>query len=139
MYVNSNEIRVRYVETDQMGVVHHSNYYHWFEEARGDFLEKIGFSYSKLEEGGLLIPLVESNCRYKIGAKYGDVLEIKTKITDIKIAKVVFEYEVIRKVDNITLAYGKTIHGFVDKNFRIMNLEKNNNSLYIKLKELSDN
>lgn len=136
MYIHESNIKVRYVETDQMGVVHHSNYYHWYEEARGDYLNVTEYSYAELEEKGLLLPLVESNCKYKIGAKYGDTVIIRTWISELKNAKIVFEYEVIRKKDNILIATGKTIHAFVNNKFRIINLKKLFPDIYNKLGEL---
>ena len=71
---------VRYAETDQMGIVHHSNYPIWFEAARTDYIKKIGLPYSKIEERGLLLPLIELNCKYKGAARYEDEVVIKTKL-----------------------------------------------------------
>jgi acyl-CoA thioester hydrolase len=136
MYLNECEIKVRYVETDQMGVVHHSNYYHWFEEARGDFLSVTGYTYADIENEGLLFPLVESNCKYIVGAKYGDTVIIQTWISELGKAKMAFEYNVIRKSDNKIISKGKTVHGFVNKDFRIININKILPDLYNKLQEL---
>ncbi|GKU27660.1 acyl-CoA thioesterase [Clostridium folliculivorans] len=126
MNISETKIKVRYVETDQMGIVHHSNYYAWFEVGRTEFIKESGISYSDMENNGIMMPLVESSCRYMVGAKYEDEVTIKTWVEELNGAKVVFSYEVIRDDDNITLARGKTIHAFVNKDFKIINLKKNN-------------
>jgi len=138
MYKQITELKVRYGETDQMGIVHHSNYYHWFEAGRSEFMEEIGFHYKGLEENGLLTPLVESKCKYKVGATYGDTVIIETYISDIKAAKVIFSYNVIRKEDNVLLAKGKTVHGIVNKEFKIINFKKTFPQVYKKFLEVME-
>ena len=122
MYINESKLKVRYVETDQMGIVHHSNYYPWFEVGRSDFIMKSGITYSQMEKEGVLLPLVESYCKYNEGAKYEDDIIIKTFIESISPVKVIFNYDVIREKDGKLLAKGKTTHAFVDKNFKIVKL-----------------
>lgn len=124
MYISESKLKVRYVETDQMGIVHHSNYYPWFEVGRGDFILESGMTYRQMEEEGVLLPLVESYCKYNEGAKYEDDILIKTFIEEISPVKVIFNYDVIRERDGKLLAKGKTVHAFVSKEFKIVNLKK---------------
>ena len=136
MLKNRVELKVRYVETDQMGIVHHSNYYHWFEVGRTEFMEEGEVPYPELEQDGLLTPLVESWCKYKEGARYGDTVIIETWIGELKSAKIVFEYRVLRKSDNKILAKGKTIHGFVDPQFHIISMKKTFPKVWEKFEKL---
>lgn len=137
MYMNETKIKVRYVETDQMGIVHHSNYYAWFEVGRTEFISASGMNYREMEKQGVLLPLVESSCKYIQGAKYEDVLTIKTWIEELNGAKVVFNYHVIREEDNKVLAKGSTTHAFVNKDFKIINLKKKNGDVWELLEELT--
>lgn len=136
MYVSKSKIVVRYVETDQMGIVHHSNYYAWFEVGRTDFIKASGMSYSDIEKQNVMLPLVESYCKYIEAAKYEDELIIETYIKEFKGVKVVFEYKVIREKDNRMLAKGSTTHAFVGENFKIINLQKKNPEIFEKLNKL---
>src|SRR5674476_365840 len=111
-----SKLQVRYKETDQMGVVHHSNYYTWFEVGRTDFIKKIGLSYKDMEKMGLMLPVLETHCTYKHGAKYDDLLIIRTKISEFKGVRLTLVYDVIREEDCMTLAQGSTVHAFTDSN-----------------------
>lgn len=136
MYISETKIVVRYAETDQMGIVHHSNYLIWFEAGRTDFVKESKISYSEMEKEGILIPLAESNCKYIIGAKYEDELTIKTWIKELTPVKVEFNYSVIREKDKKEIAKGSTIHVFVNKDFKIINLKKNHPLMFEKLQSL---
>lgn len=136
MYIHKTHLMVRYVETDQMGIVHHSNYYPWFEVARTEFFEGIGLPCDKIEEDGILFPLIESGCIYKEGAKYPDDILIKSWIEEIKGAKITFLYEVIREKDNRLLAQGKTVHVPVDKDFRLVNMRKQSPKIWSTIQKL---
>jgi len=136
MYINETKIKVRYVETDQMGIVHHSNYYPWFEIGRTEFIKEIGMTYSDMEAQNVMLPLVESSCKYIIGAKYEDELTIQTWIEELTGAKIVFKYQVVRDLDNKVIAKGSTTHAFVNKEFRVMNLKKKNNDMWDKMNAL---
>lgn len=118
-------IKVRYAETDKMGIVYHSNYYIYFEVAREDFIEETGLKYKELEDLGIMMPLVETWCKYYLGAKYGDKLSVETKIEELTPVKVKLSYTVRRDEDNKLIAKGTTLQTFVDsKSFRIINLKK---------------
>ncbi len=122
---NTTEITVRYAETDQMGVVHHATYPIWFEIARTDYIKAAGMSYSAMEAAGVMLPVTGISCRYKIPAKYDDVLEITARITRFSPARIEFAYEVRRKGSDVILAAGTSAHGFVDsKTFKPLNFKK---------------
>ncbi|GIM28800.1 thioesterase [Clostridium polyendosporum] len=136
MYINETKLKVRYVETDQMGIVHHSNYYAWFEVGRTEFIKESGISYKEMEAHNVLMPLVESRCKYIIGANYEDIVIIKTWIEELNGAKAVFSYEVIREEDNAQLAKGSTTHAFVNKEFKIINLKRKNPEIWSSIEKL---
>lgn len=136
MFVNKTKVTVRYVETDKMGIVHHSNYYAWFEIGRGEFITESGISYKKIEEEGVMFPLVESGCKYLVGAEYDDDLIIETSIKELNPVKVIFNYNVIRESDSKLLSKGKTTHAFVNNNFKIINIQKKHPAIWEKLSAL---
>ncbi|QLY80780.1 acyl-CoA thioesterase [Clostridium intestinale] len=136
MYINKTSFKVRYVETDKMGIVHHSNYYPWFEIGRGEFIKETDISYKDMEEQGILMPLAESYCKYIIPAKYEDLVTIETWIETLSPVKVIFNYKVIREEDEVILAKGSTTHAFVNSDFKIINIKKLNNTIWDKINEL---
>ncbi len=120
-------IKVRYAETDAMAIVHHANYYIYFEVAREDLIKEFGISYREIEESGLMMPLIETQCRYMDAAKYDDDLIVEASIDEITSIKVKIKYLVRRESDNKILAKGSTLQTFVDsKTFKIISLEKTN-------------
>jgi acyl-CoA thioester hydrolase len=117
------KLRVRYAETDQMGVVHHSNYLIWFELARTEYCIGKGFSYRQMElEDKTLMVVAEAYCRYKSPAFYEDELIVRTKIDEIKTRTLRFVYEVVRLSDKTLLAEGETLHVLTDENKRVRSL-----------------
>lgn len=136
MYVSESKLKVRYVETDRMGIVHHSNYYAWFEVGRGDFITKSGITYSDMEKQGIMMPLVETYCKYYEGAKYEDDIIIQTSVGEMSPVKVVFNYNAIRESDRKLLAKGKTTHAFVNNEFKIINLKKLHSELWERIQNL---
>ena len=94
--VSESLVRVRYVETDQMGLAHHSNYFAWFEIGPTDFIRGLGTSYAQLERGGLLLAIAEASVRYLNGAHYYDVLVVRTRLERVQSRSVTFAYEVRR-------------------------------------------
>ena len=114
MTESTSRIRVRYAETDQMGIAWHGNYLAWFEVARTDLLRGLGLSYRELEAQGLRLPVVEVSLRFTRPARYDDVLEIRTKLASMGGARLSFDYEVVRDGTQETLAIGSTAHASVD-------------------------
>jgi acyl-CoA thioester hydrolase len=111
------QIRVRYAETDSMGVVYYGNYLTWFEVGRTDLLRQLGQSYRDIEENeGIRLPVVEARCRYHKPARYDDVVSILTRASRPSRAQVQFDYELSRAEDGVLLASGSTLHVAVGKN-----------------------
>ena len=114
--VSESRLRVRYAETDQMGVVYHSNYIIWFEVGRVDLLRTLGFTYKQLEgEEGCSLPVVEVRCRYKAPARYDDEILIRTRLKNVRETFIHFGYELLRADDSTLLAEGETVHISTDR------------------------
>ena len=111
-------VRVRYAETDKMGVVYHSNYLIWFEIGRTDWLRDTGWTYRDMEADGIQLPVIEAHCEYRQGARYDDDVEIRTRASKLSPVRVRFEYEAIRRADGATLATGHTVHATIDREGR---------------------
>ena len=112
-------IRVRYAETDQMGVVYHGNYFTWFEVGRVDFCRQLGFEYKQMElQDDSFIVVADAHCRYKQPARFDEVLVIRTKILASQRRTVKFGYEVVNHETKELLATGETTHVFCDKQGR---------------------
>lgn len=117
---HETEVRVRYAETDQMGIVHHANYLVWFETGRSDLCRAKGFSYKEMEEiDNSLMVVAEAYCRYKSPAFYDDLLTIRTKISQIRSRTLRFHYEVFRESDNTLIAEGETLHLVTDREKKV--------------------
>ncbi len=111
MLTATQEIRVRYVETDNMGVVHHANYFAWFEAARVHLLDELGLPYRKLEEQGYLLPVLACSAEFKAPARFDDRLHVTVFIEELPTARIQARYEV-KRADQL-LATGHTLHAFV--------------------------
>ncbi len=123
---HETEIRVRYAETDQMGIVHNSNYLVWFEVGRSEFCRARGFSYKEMEEkDSALMVVAESYCRYKSPAYYEDLLTVRTKVEALRSRSLRFVYEIYRSSDETILAEGETLHLVTDKNKKVRSLPAN--------------
>lgn len=113
MIETSSEIRVRYAETDQMGVVYHSNYFVWFEVSRVEMLDKLDCPYKSLETDGYMLPVLECTAKFMRPARYDDRITIIARIEDKPLLRMTITYEVKRGEE--LLATGKTVHAFVTK------------------------
>ena len=117
--VNESRLRVRYAETDQMGVVYHANYFVWFEVGRVELLRQMGFSYREMEaHDGCGIAVIDARCRYKAPARYDDELLLRTKLTMVRESLIQFSYELLRPGDDELLAEGDTTHVVVDRSMK---------------------
>jgi acyl-CoA thioester hydrolase len=132
MYISENSFRVRYAETDQMGIVYHSNYYVWFDMGRTEFMRELGFDYSELEKQGVLLPILETHCTYKKSARYDDLITVKTSLAWLKGVRISFKYEVYNEAGEF-LAEGSTVQAFVDSDMHPINIKKVNAPVYQKL------
>jgi acyl-CoA thioester hydrolase len=114
-------IRVRYAETDQMGVVYYANYFVWFELGRIELMRSLGFTYKELEQKEqLFLPVVEANCRYRAPARYDDLLTLETRVLQLRRSVVRFGYRLLRAPEGgaappaVLLTEGETVHVVVD-------------------------
>lgn len=128
-------LTVRYAETDQMGIVHHSNYLIWFEIARTEFLKKLGMSNTKIEMLGILVPVSHMDCDFKSPARYEDEIVIKIKIRKMTCVRIEFDYEVVNADNGALLATGSTSHAWTDKQLKPFNIEKREPEIYKLLKQ----
>lgn len=120
---HDTQIRVRYAETDRMGVVYYGNFYTWFEIGRVEFFRNAGFSYRDAEElDECFIVVVESGCRYRSPARFDDELLIRTRLRSIKGPVIRFNYEITRVDNGAAVAEGETIHLVCDSKMKVKKL-----------------
>jgi len=112
-------LRVRYAETDAMGIVYHANYLVWFEVGRDEYYCQTGVGYDEVEERGYLLPLSEAYARYAAPARYGEIVLIRTRIKEYRSRSVTFAYEVLSQTTGEILATGWTKHLCVDRRGRV--------------------
>jgi acyl-CoA thioester hydrolase len=118
-------VRVRYAETDQMGVVYHANYLVWFEVGRVELLRQRGLDYKRMEiEEGCGIAVVEATARYKAPARYDDELRIETRVVQVRGSVVRFGYRIVRVVDELLLCEGETVHVVVGRDMKRARMPK---------------
>ena len=115
---STSSVRVRYAETDKMGVVYYANYFVWFEVARTDLLRTLGWSYREMELSGVSLPVIEAHCEYARPARYDDEIEIRTRATLLTPVRIRFDYELWRAGEDAPLATGHTIHAAMDPSGR---------------------
>jgi acyl-CoA thioester hydrolase len=123
--INETRLRVRYVETDQMGVVYHSNHFVWFEVGRVELLRQLGFSYRDMErEDGRYIAVAEAKCRYRAPVRYDDEVIVRTTLRNVRESVIHFGYELMRADDRSLIAEGETTHIVTDANMKIAELQE---------------
>jgi acyl-CoA thioester hydrolase len=108
-------VRVRYAETDKMGVVYYANYLVWFEVGRTDWLRQAGWTYRDMEASGVSLPVIEAHCEYRQPARYDDEIGIDSRAVPLSPVRLRFEYRLIRLTDGTLLAEGYTVHAAVDE------------------------
>ena len=137
--ISKSKVNVRYAETDKMGIVHHSVYPIWYELARTDLSKQAGFSYAKMEEIGIMTPLVEVNCKYYSPAYYDDDLIVTATVSKLTPARIIFSYEVYRE-DNMEkpINVGYTVHAIVDKNMKPINTKKLYPEIYSAMEKMGN-
>lgn len=128
--IRRTRVRVRYAETDRMGVVYYANYFIWFEVGRTEWLRETGWNYREMEREGVSLPVIEAHCDYRRAARYDDDIEIRTRATVLTPVRIRFDYELwrlSRRSDNAEadtadeespLATGHTVHAAVDSTGR---------------------
>src|SRR5207244_4640545 len=124
-------VRVRYAETDQMGVVYHANYLVWFEVGRVEMLRQLGFSYRDMEQqDDCFIAVVDVRCRYKAPARYDDEIIVRTYLKNIRESVIHFGYELVRAHDELILAEGETTHVVIDQEMKKRSLPEKYMSVF---------
>ncbi len=137
--IATTKIVPRYAETDQMGIVHHSVYAIWYELARTEYFNSVGIRYDEIEKMGIMTPLVELNCKYKMPAYYNQEVEVRTKMLELTPVKFILEYDIYNK-ENKLINIGKTTLAWADsKTFRVINIKKLYPEIYKKLENLVEN
>lgn len=122
MPASSSLLRVRYAETDKMGVAYYANYFVWFEVGRCDLLRSLGRTYRDLEDDGVMLPVIEAHCEFRESARYDDELSIETCGSLLSQVRIEFSYEIVRRHDRTQLATGRTVHAAVDLGGRPLRL-----------------
>ena len=123
MNINPYQHHAKYYETDQMGIIHHSNYIRWFEEARIDFMNQIGLTYKTMEQEGIISPVLEINCKYLKMMYFDDIATIKLKISSYTGVRFTFEYEIYNQ-DKQLCTIGSSSHCFMNRKNRPISLKK---------------
>ncbi len=109
------EQRVRYGDTDTMGVVYYANYLRYFEAARVEYLRELGHDYRQMEAGGIVVAVIEAVCRYHVPARFDDLIALHCGVTDMRRASFAFEYEIRRLPDRTLLSSGRTVHACLQR------------------------
>ena len=128
---------VQYYETDRMGITHHSNYIRWMEEARIDFLAQIGWDYAKLEEMGIISPVLNVTCDYKVSTTFSDQVKISVKVKEFKGVKLHLEYE-MKNQDGKTVCKATSSHAFLNSEGRPIRMKDEQPELYKALSDLAE-
>ena len=129
--------KMNYYETDQMGIIHHSNYIRLFEEARLDLMDKSGINYADIEEMGIIIPVMSVDCKYLIPLYYNDNIEIHSCVTKFDGIKMELSYEIYKEGSKEACTKGHTGHCFLNKDMKPFRMKKLYPGLYSKLKEMA--
>jgi acyl-CoA thioester hydrolase len=124
MYISQLKFSVRYAETDQMGVVHHSNYPVWFEAGRTEFIRQLGMPYSKMEEEGAKLPLLELKCTFKGFARYEDEVMVETYIKEYTGTRLLFHYDIYKSGQDKVITEGETLHVWTNAELKPVNIRK---------------
>ena len=130
--------KVQYYETDKMGITHHSNYVRWMEEARIEFLDQIGWSYVRMEEEGIISPVLAVNCRYKHSTTFSDEISVTVKVKEFKGVRLILEYTMKNRKDDFVVLTGTTEHCFLNTQARPINMKKEFPGLFQVLTDLAN-
>lgn len=134
--MNLYQHKVQYYETDKMGIVHHSNYIRWMEEARIDFLGQIGWDYKKLEDSGIISPVTAVECKYKCSTMFSDLITISVQVEEFKGVKLKLRYEMTK--EDVLVCEGYSEHCFLNADGKIMNLKREHSAFYDTLNNMAN-
>ena len=126
------ERKINYYETDKMGIVHHSNYIRFFEEARCSLLESCSLPYHLMEEKGIMSPVLGVSCKYNQHVTFGDTIEVRAYIKEFTGVKFTVAYEIYNKETDVLCVIGESNHCFTDCNLKPLNIKKHHNDVYEK-------
>lgn len=132
------EHKTQYYETDQMGIIHHSNYIKWFEEARVDMMEQMGMGYAQMEAQGIICPVLAVRCEYKSMTRFGDTVQILANIREYNGIKMAIEYTVLDKKSGKIRCVGESRHGFLNKDGSPVSLKRQYIEVDKAFREFSD-
>lgn len=127
--------QVRFAETDMMGVVHHANYFRWFEMARVEYLKQAGIFLLDMMNDGILFPISDVNCKYRSSARFDDLVLIEATLAELSKVKMAFTYKIVRESDGVLLATGHTQNAFTDAAGKVIRLP---DRYYDRLRSLLD-
>lgn len=130
------EHKIQYYETDQMKIVHHSNYIRWFEEARTDVMERMGFGYDKMEEAGVMSPVLAVNVEYKTMSRYGESVVIDVKVKAYKGVRMTLAYIIKDKATDVIRCLGESKHCFLNMEGKPVSLKKEHPEIHQLLENL---
>lgn len=128
--------KVQYYETDKMGITHHSNYIRWMEEARVYYMEKVGWSYDRLEKEGMFSPVLAITCKYKESTSFTDEIQIKITLQECKAVRMTLSYEMTKAQNGNLVFTGTTQHCFLDRNGKPICLKKDCTEFYQAMQKL---
>ena len=126
--------KVQYYETDQMRVVHHSNYIRWMEEARIDFLDSIGASYAQMEERGIISPVLSVDARYRSMTRFGETVRIEVRLVEVQNVRYRLTYRIFDAADGTLRAEGESSHCFVDRANRVISLKRADPAIFSQMR-----
>lgn len=124
------EHKAQYYETDRMGIIHHSNYIRWFEEARIDLMEQAGMPYRALEEAGIMGAVVGVSCQYRSMVRFGDTVSIKASVVKYNGIAMTLHYEIRDRESGELRCVGETKHCFLDHQMKLVSLKKANSDFH---------
>lgn len=131
--------KVQYYETDKMGITHHSNYVRWMEEARIDYMEKIGWSYNRMEKEGTISPVISIDCKYKESTTFADEISIRVSVQECGPIRMTLAYEMSKTSNNHLVFSGSSQHCFLNESGKPIQLNKDCPKFYQTLQELIAN
>ncbi len=125
MKFEAYEHKTQYYETDQMGIIHHANYLHWFEEARTDLMDQMGMGYDMMEEQGIICPVLSVHCEYKSMVRYGETVQVLVNLKEYNGIRMTLEYTVLDKKTGQVRSVGESRHCFLTRDGKPVSLKRN--------------
>ena len=131
--------QAQYYETDQMGIIHHSNYIRWMEEARTDYLDAVGVSYAEMERRGIISPVLTVSCQYHTMTRYGESVRVETRLTEMGSVRYRLSYRIVDAETGELRAVGESSHCFINPENRVISLKKADPEAFERMREKVEN